>query len=83
MNKEEIGHFIPHVLDGIVDRNADVRKAASEVVLPFMCHLGYEGVVKHASRIKVRFFFIAPINIIIREYLCKFILRRTPLNNAG
>lgn len=39
------------------DRNADVRKGANEAVLPFMIHLGYDGMVKHTSKVKVSFFF--------------------------
>lgn len=35
------------------DRNADVRKGANEAVLPFMIHIGYEGMMKHISKVKV------------------------------
>ena len=44
---------MPYILAGLEDRNADVRKAAGEAVFPFMLHLGYEGMMKHTSRVKV------------------------------
>lgn len=35
------------------DRNADVRKGAGEAVLPFMIHLGYDVMARHAGKLKV------------------------------
>lgn len=35
------------------DRSADVRKGANEAVLPYMIHIGYEGMMKHISKVKV------------------------------
>ena len=52
-SKEDLSNYIPHLFSGVEDRNADVRKAASEAVLPFMLHLGYDGLLKHTSRVKV------------------------------
>ncbi|XP_018010529.1 cytoskeleton-associated protein 5 [Hyalella azteca] len=52
LNKEDLGNYVPHIYSGLEDRSAEVRKAATEAVLPFMLHLGYEGMLKHTSRVK-------------------------------
>ncbi|KAF2350520.1 CLASP N-terminal domain [Trinorchestia longiramus] len=52
INKEDLANYVPHVYAGLEDRSADVRKAAGEAVLPFMLHLGYEGMLKHTSKVK-------------------------------
>ncbi|CAL4065491.1 unnamed protein product, partial [Meganyctiphanes norvegica] len=52
VNKEEINACTPHLFTALEDRNADVRKGANEAVLPFMIHIGYEGISKHLSRVK-------------------------------
>ncbi|XP_064115377.1 cytoskeleton-associated protein 5-like isoform X2 [Macrobrachium nipponense] len=52
VNKEELHGCTPYLFTALEDRNADVRKGANEAVLPFMLHLGYEGMCKHTSQIK-------------------------------
>ncbi|XP_066968382.1 cytoskeleton-associated protein 5 isoform X2 [Macrobrachium rosenbergii] len=52
VNKEELHGCTPYLFNALEDRNADVRKGANEAVLPFMLHLGYEGMCKHTSQIK-------------------------------
>ncbi|XP_045137050.1 cytoskeleton-associated protein 5-like isoform X4 [Portunus trituberculatus] len=52
INKEEIHACTQYLFAALEDRNADVRKGANEAVLPFMIHIGYEGMMKHISRIK-------------------------------
>jgi hypothetical protein len=49
----EFGGCVPYLFTCLEDRNADVRKKANEAVLPFMIQLGYEGMVRHASKVKV------------------------------
>ena len=51
--KEELNACVPHLFVALEDRSADVRKAASEAVLPFMIHLGYDAMVRHAGKLKV------------------------------
>lgn len=38
------------------DRNVEIRKASNEAIFPFMLHLGYDAMVKHAGKVKVRFY---------------------------
>lgn len=53
VNKEELHACTQYLFMALEDRNVDVRKGASEAVLPFMIHLGYEGMLKHTSKVKV------------------------------
>ena len=53
MNKEELHSCTPHLFTALEDRNADVRKGAQEAVLPIMIHIGYDGMSKHLSTVKV------------------------------
>lgn len=53
INKEEIHACTQYLFMALEDRNADVRKGANEAVLPFMIQIGYEGMLKHVSRVKV------------------------------
>lgn len=52
INKEEIHACTQYLFAALEDRSADVRKGANEAVLPFMIHIGYEGMMKHISRVK-------------------------------
>ncbi|XP_042874347.1 cytoskeleton-associated protein 5-like isoform X2 [Penaeus japonicus] len=52
VNKEELHACTQYLFMALEDRNADVRKGANEAVLPFMIHLGYDGMVKHTSKVK-------------------------------
>ncbi|KAK4303692.1 hypothetical protein Pmani_024319 [Petrolisthes manimaculis] len=52
INKEEIHACTQYLFMALEDRNADIRKGANEAVLPFMIHIGYEGMLKHISRVK-------------------------------
>ncbi|XP_042209857.1 cytoskeleton-associated protein 5-like isoform X2 [Homarus americanus] len=52
INKEELHACTQYLFMALEDRNADVRKGANEAVMPFMIHLGYEGMLKHTSRVK-------------------------------
>ncbi|XP_071537702.1 cytoskeleton-associated protein 5 isoform X3 [Panulirus ornatus] len=52
VNKEELHACTQYLFMALEDRNVDVRKGASEAVLPFMIHLGYEGMLKHTSKVK-------------------------------
>ena len=49
----ELNECIPHLYAALEDRNGDVRKKAQEAVLPFMIHIGYDGMVRHAGKLKV------------------------------
>lgn len=53
INKEEIHACTQYLFMALEDRSADVRKGANEAVLPFMIHIGYEGMMKHISKVKV------------------------------
>lgn len=53
INKEEIHACTQYLFMALEDRNADVRKGANEAVLPFMIHIGYEGMMKHICKVKV------------------------------
>lgn len=48
----ELNLCVPILLGCLEDRNADVRKKASECVLPFMIHVGYESMARAASKLK-------------------------------
>ncbi|XP_069992448.1 cytoskeleton-associated protein 5 isoform X6 [Penaeus vannamei] len=52
VNKEELHACTQYLFMALEDRNADVRKGANEAVLPFMIHLGYDGMVKHTNKVK-------------------------------
>ncbi|MCL4126149.1 UNVERIFIED_CONTAM: hypothetical protein GTU68_000577, partial [Idotea baltica] len=52
LNKEELNGCVLYLFSGLEDRNADIRKASGEAILPFMLHLGFEGMNKHTSRVK-------------------------------
>ncbi|KAK7077047.1 hypothetical protein SK128_006638 [Halocaridina rubra] len=52
VNKEELHACTQYLFMALEDRNADVRKASSEAVLPFMIHLGYDGMAKHTGKVK-------------------------------
>ncbi|KAG0714752.1 Cytoskeleton-associated protein 5 [Chionoecetes opilio] len=52
INKEEVHSCTQYLFTALEDRSADVRKGANEAVLPFMMHIGYEGMMKHISRVK-------------------------------
>ncbi|KAK8386172.1 hypothetical protein O3P69_010709 [Scylla paramamosain] len=52
INKEEIHACTQYLFAALEDRSADVRKGANEAVLPFMIHIGYEGMMKHITRVK-------------------------------
>ena len=53
ISKDELNGCVLYLFNALEDRNADVRKSSNEAVFPFMLHLGYEGMSKHVSRIKV------------------------------
>ncbi len=44
---------VPHLFASLEDRNADVRKKATEALPAFMMHLGYEKTVKMTGKLKV------------------------------
>ncbi|XP_054706442.1 cytoskeleton-associated protein 5-like [Uloborus diversus] len=48
----ELNLCVPILLSCLEDRNADVRKKASECLLPFMLHVGYESMARSASKLK-------------------------------
>lgn len=50
--KEELLICIPHLYNNLEDRNADVRKNASEAILGIMIHLGYEAMLKQTEKLK-------------------------------
>ncbi|KAG7304890.1 hypothetical protein JYU34_010285 [Plutella xylostella] len=50
--KDELNACVPTLMACLEDRASDVRKACGECVLPFMLHLGYEGMLKHADKLK-------------------------------
>nr|XP_045625375.1 cytoskeleton-associated protein 5-A-like isoform X2 [Procambarus clarkii] len=52
INKEELHACTQYLFMALEDRNADVRKGANEAVMPFMIHLGFDGMVKHTSKVK-------------------------------
>ncbi|KAK8725448.1 hypothetical protein OTU49_010862, partial [Cherax quadricarinatus] len=52
INKEELHACTQYLFMALEDRNADVRKGAGEAVMPFMIHLGFDGMVKHTSKVK-------------------------------
>ena len=36
------------------DRSAEVHRAATDAMLPFLIHLGYDAMARHAGKLKVR-----------------------------
>lgn len=48
----ELNLCVPILLNCLEDRNVDVRKKASECLLPFMIHVGYESMARAASKLK-------------------------------
>ncbi|XP_015926242.1 cytoskeleton-associated protein 5 [Parasteatoda tepidariorum] len=48
----ELNLCVPILLTCLEDRNVDVRKKASECVLPYMIHVGYESMSRAASKLK-------------------------------
>ncbi|XP_047538728.1 protein mini spindles isoform X1 [Vanessa atalanta] len=50
--REELSSCVPLLFACVEDRAADVRKAASDCVLPFMLHLGYEPMHKQLDKLK-------------------------------
>ena len=54
INKDELNGCVAYLFAGLEDRNADVRKVSNEAIYPFMLHLGYEAMVRHTSKVKVR-----------------------------
>lgn len=44
---------VPHLFASLEDRNADVRKKATDALPGFMMHLSYEKTVKLAGKLKV------------------------------
>ncbi|PRD24913.1 UNVERIFIED_CONTAM: Cytoskeleton-associated protein 5 [Trichonephila clavipes] len=48
----ELTVCLPILLSCLEDRNPDVRKKASECLLPFMIHVGYEPMARAASKLK-------------------------------
>ncbi|GIY80106.1 hypothetical protein CDAR_186242 [Caerostris darwini] len=48
----ELNICLPILLSCLEDRNPDVRKKASECLLPFMLHVGYEPMARAASKLK-------------------------------
>ncbi|XP_076268302.1 protein mini spindles-like isoform X2 [Rhynchophorus ferrugineus] len=50
--KEELVVCIPHLFNNLEDRNADVRKNATEAILGIMIHTGYESMVKQTEKLK-------------------------------
>ncbi|CAG7828433.1 unnamed protein product [Allacma fusca] len=52
VNKDDLTACLPFVYGCIEDRNPDVRRRAQEVILPFMIHLGYEGMSRATSKLK-------------------------------
>lgn len=50
--KDDLVACLPHLYASLEDRNADVRKGAGEAVLPFMIHLEYDAMARHAGKLK-------------------------------
>ena len=53
LNKEELNGCVGFIYSGLEDRNADIRKASNEAIYPFLLHLGYDAMSRHASKVKV------------------------------
>ena len=49
----ELNVCTPFIFACLEDRNADVRKKALEVLVPYMIHVGYESMARQASKLKV------------------------------
>ena len=54
VSKEYFLNCLTYVYAAIEDRNADVRRAAQESILPFMIQVGYESMQRKTSKLKVR-----------------------------
>lgn len=52
LNKDDMIACLPYLFGALEDRAAEVRKAAQEVTLPFMIHLGYETMARNAGKLK-------------------------------
>ncbi|XP_049825977.1 protein mini spindles isoform X2 [Aethina tumida] len=50
--KEELMACIPHLYNNLEDRNADVRKNATEAILGIMIHVGYDTMAKQTEKLK-------------------------------
>ena len=50
MSKEEPVGCTAHQYPALEDQSAEVRKAAQEVVLPFMLHLRYDSRARQVNR---------------------------------
>lgn len=44
---------VPHLYAALEDRSAEVRRAAADAVLPFMIHMGFDAMARHAAKLKV------------------------------
>lgn len=55
VSKDELVACLPYLYCHLEDRNADVRKNAQEATLGVMIHVGYEGMLKATSSLKVIF----------------------------
>lgn len=53
LNKEDMTACLPHLFAAVEDRGVEVRKGANDAVLPFMIHLGYDAMARHAGKLKV------------------------------
>ena len=54
-----LGPCISHIFTCLEDRNADVRKKANDVLLPFMTHTGYDAMLRQTSKVKVKIIITA------------------------
>ena len=59
----ELNLCIPLLFACVEDRNADVRKKAQEVLLPFMVHAGYEAMAKAVGKLKVSIVIIPRLSL--------------------
>ncbi|XP_043214122.1 cytoskeleton-associated protein 5-A-like isoform X2 [Amphibalanus amphitrite] len=50
--KDDLTACVPHLYTALEDRSAEVRRAAADAVLPFMIHLSYEAMARHAGKLK-------------------------------
>lgn len=48
----ELALCVPHLYTCLEDRNAEVRKKAQDVLLPFMINLGFESMLRASSKLK-------------------------------
>ena len=54
LSKEDLSACLPHLYAALEDRSAEVRRSATDAVLPFLIHLGYDAMARHAGKLKVR-----------------------------